>query len=144
MTPEPTAGLLTESIADWTVTPKLPTVATPVATWLNVHDFAVVSHAVVVVVRTNIVVPVNVTPAVSPVPPVQTTVGEEVRKKLDGKVMVIGSAPAAVSTLARAKPTVTTAEADATALAVRCAVVMAKVTPVNPSKPKELTDIVLR
>ena len=83
------------------MTPKLPTVATPVATLLNVHDLAVVSHAVVVVVRTNIVVPENATVAVSPVPPVQTTVGEEVRKKLDGKVMVIGSAPAAVSTLAR-------------------------------------------
>ena len=51
------------------------------------------SHAVVVVVRTNVVVPENVTPARSPVPPVQTTVGVEVRKKPDGKLMVIWFAP---------------------------------------------------
>jgi len=61
---------------------------------------------------------------------VQLTVGTEVRKKLGGKLMVIGSAPAEASALARAKPTVTMAAADAaTTLALRCAVVMAKVTP---------------
>ena len=108
----------------------LPAVAPPVATLLKVHTLAVVSQAVVVVVRTNIVVPENATVAVSPVPPVQLTVGTEVRKKLGGKLMVIGSAPAEASTLARAKPTVTTAVEDAaTTLALRCAVVMAKVTP---------------
>ena len=88
--------MLIESIADWTVTPKLTAgVATPVATLLNVHTLAVVSHPVVVGVRTNIVEPAYATVAVSPVPPVQTTVGEEVRKKLDGKLMVIWFAPAA-------------------------------------------------
>jgi hypothetical protein len=70
-------------------------VAAPVATWLNVHTLAVVSHAVVVVVRTNCVVPVKATVAVSPpVVPVQTTVGLEVTKKLLGKLMVIWLAPA--------------------------------------------------
>ncbi len=99
--PEFTDGLLIESAADFTITDALPVVAAPVATWLNVHTLAVVSHAVMMDARTNVVVPANVTPAVSPVPPVQTTVGEEVRKKLAGKLMVIGSAPAADSTLAR-------------------------------------------
>jgi hypothetical protein len=71
-------------------------VAAPVATLLNVHTLAEASHAVVVVVRTNCVVPAKATVAVSPpVLPVQTTVGVEVRKKLVGKLMVIWSAPGA-------------------------------------------------
>ena len=92
--PELTAGLLIESCVDWTVTAELPVVAAPVATLLNVHTLAVASHAVVVVVRTNCDVPAYAAVAVSPVPPVQTTVGTEVRKKLDGKLMVIWLAPA--------------------------------------------------
>jgi hypothetical protein len=93
--PESTAGVLTLSCVDTTVTAALPRVAAPVATWLNVHTLAVVSHAVVVVVRTNCVVPVKATVAVSPpVEPVQTTVGLEVTKKLLGKLMVIWLAPA--------------------------------------------------
>ena len=80
MTPEVTAGLLIEFATDWTVTTELPAVAPPVATLLNVHTLAVVSHAVVVVESTNCDVPAYATVAVSPVPPVQTTVGTEVRK----------------------------------------------------------------
>ena len=87
--PEFTAGELTLSCVDTTVTAALPRVAAPVATLLNVHTLAVASHAVVVVVRTNCVVPAKATVAVSPVPPVQETVGVEVRKKLVGKLMVI-------------------------------------------------------
>jgi hypothetical protein len=51
--PEATAGELGPSCVDCTVTAALPGVAAPVATLLNVHNLAVVSHAVVVVERTN-------------------------------------------------------------------------------------------
>jgi hypothetical protein len=90
--PELTA-VLGKSCVDWTVT-NPPAVGGPVATLLKVHNLAVVSHAVVVVERINCDVP-NATEAVSPVPPVQMTVGVEGRKKLDGKLMVIRFAPAA-------------------------------------------------
>ena len=126
------AGELTPFRADLTVTAELPVVRGPVATLLNVHTLVVVSHAVVVLVRTNIVVPENATLAVTPVPPVQATVGLEARKKLLGKVMVMGSAPTPLSAVSRAKVTVTTAvEKAAAALARRCAAVMSKVNPWN-------------
>jgi len=87
------------SNVDWTVTPDpqpVPAaIGAPVATLLNVHTLAVVSHAVVVGVRMNCDGLLYATVAVGVVPPVQTTVGVEVRKKPDGKLMVTWLAPAA-------------------------------------------------
>jgi len=117
------------------VTETLLAVGLPVATLLNVHSLAVVSHAVVVVVRTNCeVLPTvaNETVAVSPVPPVQATVGVEERKKYCGKLMVIWFAPAAAYAVASLNPTVTTAVPEtAPTFAPRCAAVIANVTPVT-------------
>jgi len=95
--PELTA-VLGRSCVDETVTLTAPAVGAPVATLLNVHTLAVVSHPVVVVVRTNTDAVDEVayaTVAVIPVPPVHTTVGVEERKKPDGKLMMIWFAPAA-------------------------------------------------
>jgi len=127
--PELTA-VLGRSCVDETVTITAPAFAGPVATLLNVHTLAVVSHAVVVVVRTNCVEPAYATVAVRPVPPVHTMVGVEEMKKLDGKLTVIRFVPTVGSAVASLKPTVTTAVVAAAAtLATRCAAVIAKVTP---------------
>ena len=123
-TPDEAAELARSSV-DWTVTDEAPAVGAPVATLLNVHVLAPVSHAVVVVVRTNCDVPAYATVAVVPVPPVQATVGVEVRKKFDGKLMVILFVPTVPSAVASAKTTATTAVPDAAAaLGTRCAVVI--------------------
>ena len=81
--------------------------------------------------------------AVSPVPPVQVTVGTELRKKLGGKLMVIWFAPAAAYAVASLKPTVTTAVLAAAAVfGTRCAAVIENVTPVTcPPKAPELTAV---
>ncbi len=94
--PESTAVLALSKV-DWTVTREMHPVdvnGAPVATLLNVHTLAVVSHAVVVVVRMNCVA-LPATVAVRPVPPVQTTVGVVAVKKFEGKLMVIWFAAAA-------------------------------------------------